>query len=255
MIVAGYPWFGSWGRDTFISLPGIALARHRLKLYDAVLDTQVKRMKDGLFPNMGTGGNYAFNSIDAPLWFFWALQQFVLNGGKDCCERYGDAAKSVLNSYRNGTAFNIHMREDGLIYSDAPGKALTWMDAVVHDGPVTPRNGYAVEINALWYNAICFALDMAKVENDKKFIAEYGHLPELIKKSFLELFWDEKAGYLADYVNDTEGRNMFVRPNMLIAVSLPYSMLTREQMKKVLDVADRELVTPKIGRASCRERV
>ncbi len=245
LIIAGFPWFGSWGRDTFISLPGIALARHRLKLYDAVLDTQVRRMKDGLFPNMGTGGHYAFNSIDAPLWFFWALQQFVLNGGKDCCDRYGKVAKSVLKSYKNGTAFNIHMREDGLIYFDAPGKALTWMDAVVHDGPVTPRNGYAVEINALWYNAVCFALEMAKVENDKQFISEYEHLPELIKNSFLELFWDEKAGYLADYVNDTDGRNMFVRPNMVIAVSLPYSMLSREQMKKILDVADRELVTPR----------
>ena len=245
LIIAGYPWFGSWGRDTFISLPGLALARHKLKLYELVLDTQVRRMKEGLFPNMGTGGHYAFNSIDAPLWFFWALQQYVLSGGKDCCNKYSNAVKSVLNAFRKGTVFNIHMREDGLIYSDAPGKALTWMDAVVHDGPVTPRSGYAVEINALWYNGVCFVLEMAKVENDKKFISEWEHLPELIRKSFLELFWDEKAGYLADYVNDEEGKNMFVRPNMLIAVSLPYSMLTKEQMKKILDVADRELVTPR----------
>ncbi|HBE43451.1 MAG TPA: amylo-alpha-1,6-glucosidase [Bacteroidales bacterium] len=245
LIVAGYPWFGSWGRDTFISLPGLALARYKLKLYEAVLDTQVRRMKDGLFPNMGTGGNYAFNSIDAPLWFFWVLQQFVYNGGIDCCSKYGDAAKSVLNAYKNGTTFNIHMRDDGLIYSEAPGKALTWMDAVVNGVPVTPRSGYAVEINALWYNAVCFALEMAKVEKDQDFINEFGHLPALIKKSFLELFWNEKAGYLADYVNDNEGRNMFVRPNMVIAVSLPYSMLTKEQMKKILDIADRELVTPR----------
>jgi len=245
LIIAGYPWFGSWGRDTFISLPGLALARHKLKLFDAVLDTQVRKMKDGLFPNMGTGGNYAFNSVDAPLWFFWALQQFVMNGGKDCCKKYGMAAKSVLNAYRYGTAYNIRMRDDGLIYSDAPGKALTWMDAVVYGGPVTPRNGYAVEINALWYNAVCFAMEMAKVENDKIFIEEFGYLPELIKKSFLEIFWDEKAGYLADYVNDKEGKNMFVRPNMVIAVSLPYSMLDKEQMKKILDVADKVLVTPR----------
>lgn len=245
LIIAGYPWFDSWGRDTFISLPGIALARHMLDLYKAVLDTQVNKMKDGLFPNMGTAGSYAFNSIDAPLWFFWALQQYTLNGGKDCCEKYEKAAKSVLYAFKNGTAFNIHMRDNGLIYSDAPGKALTWMDAVVNGTPVTPRNGYAVEINALWYNAVCFTLEMAKVEKDKELIKEFGHLPELIKRSFIELFWDEKAGYLADYVNDNEGKNLFVRPNMVIAVSLPYSMLSKEQMKSVLDIADKELVTPR----------
>jgi len=232
LIIAGYPWFGSWGRDTFISLPGLALARHRVKLYEAVFDTQVRRMKDGLFPNLGTGGNYAFNSIDAPLWFFWALQQYVLHGGQDCCNKYSEAAKSVLYAYKNGTAYNIHMRDDGLIYADAPGKALTWMDAVVYGVPVTPRNGYAVEINALWYNAVCFALEMAKVVGDKQFIKDFGYLPGLIKRSFIDLFWDEKAGYLADYVNDQEGRNMFVRPNMVIAVSLPYSMLEKDQIEK-----------------------
>jgi predicted glycogen debranching enzyme len=245
LIIAGYPWFGSWGRDTFISLPGIAMARNNLSLFRDVLDTQVKKMKDGLFPNMGNAGHYAFNSVDAPLWFLWSLQQYVENGGSDCIERYGAAAKSVLNAFKNGTAFNIHMRDNGLVYADAPGKALTWMDAVVNGVPVTPRKGYPVEINALWYNAVCFALDMAKIGNDKAFVKEFGSLPELIKKSFLELFWDEKAGYLADYVNDEEGRNLFVRPNMVIAVSLPYTMLDKEQMKKVLDIADKELVTPR----------
>ncbi|TAL68497.1 MAG: amylo-alpha-1,6-glucosidase [Bacteroidetes bacterium] len=243
LIVAGYPWFGAWGRDTFISLPGLALARHRLVLYREILNTQINRMKDGLFPNMGEENNPAFNSIDAPLWFFWSVQQYVAHGGTDGWERYGPAAKSVLEAFKNGTAFNIHMRDNGLIYADAPGKALTWMDAVVNGVPVTPRSGYPVEINALWYNAICFSLEMAGIEKDKKFIKEYEKLPELIKKSFLELFWDEKQGYLADYVNDDEGKNTFVRPNMVIAVSLPYSMLEKEQMKKILDVADKELVT------------
>jgi predicted glycogen debranching enzyme len=245
LIIAGYPWFGSWGRDTFISLPGIALAKQKLTLYKDVLDTQVKKMKDGLFPNMGTAGHYAFNSVDAPLWFFWALQQYTLNGGTDCCERYGEPAKSVLNAYKNGTGFNIHMRENGLVYAGAPGKSLTWMDAVVNGVPVTPRRGFAVEINALWYNAICFTLEMAKAGKDKKFVKEFEYLPELVKKSFLELFLDEKTGCLADYVNDEEGHNSFVRPNMVIAVSLPHSMLDKEQMKKVLDIADKELVTPR----------
>jgi predicted glycogen debranching enzyme len=209
LIIAGYPWFGSWGRDTFISLPGLALARHKLALYRDVLDTQAGKMKDGLFPNMGTGGHYAFNSVDAPLWFLWTLQQYLVNGGGDCWERYGSAAKSVLDAYKNGTSFNIHMRENGLVYAGAPGKALTWMDAVVNGVPVTQRGGYAVEINALWYNGICFALEMAKTEKNNKFIKEYGILPERIKKSFIELFWDEKTGILADYVNDEEGKTQY----------------------------------------------
>ena len=245
VLVAGYPWFGSWGRDTFISLPGLALARHRLALYRDVVDTQVSRMKDGLFPNTGDEDNPGYNSVDAPLWFFWSLQQYHDQKGTDCWERYGEAAKSVIYAFTKGTIFNIRMRENGLIYAGVPGKALTWMDAVVDNVPVTQRAGYAVEINALWYNAICFALEMAKEAKDKKFISEFGHLPELIRTSFLEIFWDEKAGYLADYVNDDEGRNMYIRPNMVIAVSVPYSMLDKEQMKKVLDIADKDLVTPR----------
>ncbi len=245
LLIAGYPWFGAWGRDTFISLPGLALARHRLELYRAVLDTQVERMVGGLFPNMGNLNNPAFNSVDAPLWFFWAVQHYVENGGDDGWERYGEAAKSVLKAFQNGAGFNIHMRENGLIYADAPGKSLTWMDAVVNGVPVTQRRGYAVEINALWYNAICFSLEMAGQAKDKKFIKEYGPLPELIQKSFLEVFWDEKLGYLADYVNDDEEKNFFVRPNMVIAVSMPYSMLNKDQMEKVLNEADKKLVTPR----------
>ena len=243
LIIAGYPWLGAWGRDTFISLPGLALARHKLALYRDVLDTQIESLKDGLFPNMGTAANPAFNSVDAPLWFFWALQQYIIQGGVDAWALYGGAAKSILNAYKNGTGFNIHMRDNGLIYADAPGKSLTWMDAVVNGTPVTRRNGYAVEINALWYNAICFSLEMARINKDKKFLIEYEPLSRLVKASFLEIFWDSRIGYLADYVNDDEGHNLFVRPNMVIAVSLPYSMLDKDQMKNVLDVADRELVT------------
>jgi predicted glycogen debranching enzyme len=243
LIIAGYHWFGSWGRDTFISLPGLALARHRLVLYREVLDTQVNKMKDGLFPNMGNADNPAFNSVDAPLWFFWAVQQYMLHGGTDSWEKYGEAMKSVLKAFSTGTGFNIHMRENGLIYADAPGKALTWMDAVVHGKPVTPRRGFAVEIQALWYNAVCFALELANEAKDKSFIKEYQKMPELIKKSFNDLFWDEKHCYLADYINDEEGKNMYVRPNMVIAVSMPYSMLEKAQMKTILDIADKELVT------------
>lgn len=245
VLIAGFHWFGARGRDTFIALPGLALARHRLALYRDVVDTQVSRMKDGLFPDRGNEVNPAYNSVDASLWFFWSLQQYLEQKGTDCWERYGNAAKSVIYAFKNGTIYNTRVKETGLIYAAAPGKAVTWMDAVVNGVPVTQRSGFAVEINALWYNAVCFALEMAKEAKDKRFISEFNCLPELIKRSFLEMFWDEKAGYLADYVNDDEGRNTFVRPNMVIAVSLPYSMLDKEQMKKVLDVADKDLVTPR----------
>lgn len=243
-IIAGYPWFGSWGRDTFISLPGLALARTSEDLFAAVLDTQVRRMKGGLFPNMGDNDNPAFNSVDAPLWFFQAVYSYGLEP-KEAWKRYGPAMKDVLNAYRQGTSFGIHMRDNGLIYADAPGKALTWMDAVVGGVPVTPRNGYAVEINALWYNAVCFALDSARSARDRAFIREWEALPEKISKSFLDIFWDEELCYLADYVNDSETRNMQVRPNMIIAASLPYTMLTKEQMKSILDIVNRMLVTPR----------
>ena len=243
-IIAGYHWFGSWGRDTFISLPGLALARTSEDLYAAVLDTQVRRMKGGLFPNMGDNDNPAFNSVDAPLWFFQALWSYGLDPN-ETWKRYGAAMKDVLNAYRSGTSFGIHMRENGLIYAGAPGKALTWMDAVVNGEPVTPRDGYAVEINALWYNAVCYSIDCARAAHDRTFVREWQHLPELILMSFIEVFWDEEHGYLADYVNDREMRNMQVRPNMVIATSLPYTMLTREQMKSILDIANRMLVTPR----------
>ncbi len=244
-LVAGYPWFGSWGRDTFISLPGIALARKQEDLYAAVLDTQVRRMKGGLFPNMGEADNPAFNSVDAPLWFFQALYSYGLEA-RETWKRYGAAMKAVLGAYRDGTSFGIHMRDNGLIYADAPGKALTWMDAIVDGVPVTPRSGYAVEINALWYNAVCFAIDTARAARDRStFVREWEKMPELIARSFTELFWDEELGYLADYVSDPEKRNMQVRPNMVIATSLPYTMLTKEQMKRILDIANRMLVTPR----------
>jgi predicted glycogen debranching enzyme len=246
-IIAGYPWFGSCGRDTFVALPGLALARakKKLQLYREVLDTQVERMQNGLFPNMISHGNPAFDSADTALWFFWSVQQYLNNGGNDVWERYGEAMKSIINAYVNGTSYNIGMRENGLIYADAPGKSLTWMDAVVNGIPVTQRKGYAVEINALWYNAVCFVLGIARELKDRKFIKEFDSLPELINNSFHDLFCDHQQGYLADYINDEEGKNYFVRPNMVIAVSLPYSMLSKDQMKRVLDIADKELVTPR----------
>ncbi len=242
-IIAGYHWFGSWGRDTFISLPGLALSRGDLKTCREVLDTQTDKMKDGLFPNMGEAGNYAFNSVDAPLWFIWDVQQYINAGGNDGWSSYGNAVVQVIKAYIRGTSFNIGMHENGLIYAGTEGKALTWMDAVTSTGPVTPRIGYNVEINALWYNALCFAKEHITKNNDKDLNILIKDLPEKVKGSFLTYFWDEEMEYLADYVEADGSRNMYVRPNMLIAASLPHTMLDRTMIKSVLDVAESELLT------------
>ena len=244
-IIAGYHWFGTWGRDTFISVPGLTLSRGETATFREVVDTQVSRMQGGLFPNMGTPGNPAFNSVDAPLWFIWAVQQYHLAGEKDAWERYGKPIAGVVEAYIKGTSFGIRMDEGGLIYAGSPGKALTWMDAVVAEGPVTPREGYNVEINALWYNALMFILEVADPVKDSDLIKLITPLPARVKDSFNNLFWHNIAGYPADYVTGDGDKNMDVRPNMVIALSLPHRMVDRERGKLVLDRAEKELLTPR----------
>ena len=243
-IIAGFPWFGSWGRDTFISLPGLTLSIGDEKTCKEVLDTMVRKLKGGLFPNMGSDDSPAFNSVDAPLWFFWSLQQYAhaIKSYAPVWASYGDAMKAILEAYRKGTSFGIKMDDNGLIYSGEKGKALTWMDAVVNGKPVTPRIGYAVEINALWYNAVMFALELSKKAKDNDFTKEWLSLPALIKESFLKLFWDSKKGYLADVVYE-DSKDWSIRPNQVIAVALEYAMPDNEMKKGVLTVIERDLLT------------
>ena len=160
-IIAGYPWFGSWGRDTFISLPGLTLGLNDDKMCKTILDSLSHDLKNGLFPNMGNATSVAFNSVDAPLWYFWAIQQYFqyTKNHKDVWHDYGKKLKTILKGYREGLAYNIKMQPNGLIWAGEKGFALTWMDAVVCGKPVTPRIGYPVEINALWYNAIMFTIE------------------------------------------------------------------------------------------------
>ena len=243
-IIAGFPWFGTWGRDTFISLPGLTLSIGDEKSCKDVLDTMVNKLKGGLFPNMGSDDSPAFNSVDAPLWFFWSLQQYAhaVKSYAPVWTSYGNAMKAILEAYRNGTSFGIKMDENGLIYAGEKGKALTWMDAVVNGKPVTPRMGYAVEINALWYNAVMFALELAKKAKDSDFTGKWSSLPALIKESFLTLFWDSKKGYLADVVDEC-GKDWSIRPNQVIAVALEYVMPDNEMKKAILTVIERDLLT------------
>ncbi len=245
-IIAGYPWFGRWGRDTFISLPGLTIETGNLKLCKQVLDTMVSELKGGLFPNIGKNHAAAFNSVDAPLWFFWAVQKYAdaVQDNKQIWDSYGKKMKQVLKAYREGLDYNIGMHNNGLIWHGTDGVALTWMDAVVDGKPVTPRNGYAVEINALWYNAVCFTLNLAKEFEDKKFVSEWKNLPDIIKKSFNDFFWFGEKNYLYDIVtNDFADKS--VRPNQVFATSLPFSPLNDEQKDSVLKVIEKELLTPK----------
>ena len=246
-VIAGYPWFGRWGRDTFIALPGITLAASNdLKKCKEVLDCMIRKLNNGLFPNVGNDQNASYNSVDAPMWFFKALQEYgyAIQNPKELWKTYGRKMKTILNAYRTGVNHYIKMAENGLIWADEPGKALTWMDAIVGGVPVTPRGGYQVEVNALWYNAICYVLELAHEMKDYKFIEEWGIMPEKVKENFVNLFWNEEKGYLADFVN-SDGKNMYVRPNQLIACSLSYSPLTEEMKRSVLDVVTSELLTPK----------
>jgi predicted glycogen debranching enzyme len=244
-IVAGFHWFGRVARDTFISLPGLTLLKGDFKTFKTILDNSLTEMKGPLFPNSGTGLRLEYNSVDAPLWFFWTLQQYIkYSGDKTVWKHYGHYMKLILNSFREGAAFNIHMLDSGLLYAGVTGSAVTWMDAVVDGKPVTPRIGLAVEVNALWYNAICFALELAGQAGEKEFVNDWQQIAELIPAAFVQTFWYESKNYLYDYVHG-DFRDKSVRPNQIFAVSLPYSPLNDEQCKGVLDRVQSELLTPR----------
>lgn len=243
-VIAGFHWFGTWGRDTFIALPGLTLELEDNRTFLAVMDTMVKKLRDGLFPNTGTDANPAYNSADAPLFFIWALQQYHRADPEfDLWKKYGRSVKEILTRYRTGTMHGIRMQENGLITAGGQGEALTWMDAVVRGEPVTPRSGSPVEVNALWYNALLFSQEIAKKAGDERFLKDWQGVADLAGPSFVDAFWDPEKGYLADCVRDGE-RDFSVRPNQVIAASMFYTPLTREMIKSVLDVAENELLTP-----------
>ena len=245
-VLAGFPWFGRSGLSTFVSLPGLTLVNGDTATCKAVIDTMVSEMKGPLFPLFGNGSNAVYNSADTALWFFWALQQYaaVMNDPKAIWKEYGRRMKTILEGYREGTEFNIHMEPDGLIYAGLHGVALTWMDAVANGKPVTPRMGKTVEINALWYNAICFSMEIASASGDTAFCEAWQEIAELIPVSYLATFWSPEKHYLADYV-DGAYKDWAVRPNMVLATSLPYSPIPEEIRKEVLSRVRQELLTPR----------
>ncbi len=246
-IAAGLPWYGSWGRDTFIALPGLTLALGERKLFLDITDTWVKKIKGGFFPNKNKDLKTDFYSADTSLWFFWALQKFIFytNDAEMVWKKYGSTMLSVLQAYKKGNPeIGIHLDEDGLIYAAKENVPLTWMDAVLFGKAVTPRYGYTVEINALWYNAIAFYQDLEAQFSKQKTSTTFPIDLDLIGKRFLEKFTDIKHNYLADFTNENE-ISWDVRPNMLIAASLPFSPLLNEKKKFILDVVKQELLTPR----------
>lgn len=237
-MIAGYPWYGTVGRDTFIALPGIVLEQKYKEDCLDVLDTMVAKMQNGNFADSAS----AWVAADAPLWFFWTLQNLEKHiTAKKLWERYGKAMKAVLEAYRRGFGEKVKLHANGLVWAAAEGEALTWMNTQVDGQPVAQRAGYAVEIQALWYNAVSYTLALARKMKDKEFVESWKDEPAKTKESFLEKFW-LNAEYLADYVNDYE-TNDFRRSNMLVATALDYTMLNEEQIMDVLTVVRQHLLT------------
>ncbi|MEG2282499.1 MAG: amylo-alpha-1,6-glucosidase, partial [Rikenellaceae bacterium] len=239
-VIAGYPWFGSWGRDSFISLPGLTLSNGDVTSCHKVIASMISKMKDGLFVNMGS----AYNTVDASLWFFWTLQELEKHtSSEEITKKYFKVMTDILSAYRDGNNKGISMRDNSLIYASVPGKALTWMDALIDNCGVTARDGYQVEVNALWYNAVCYTLSLAEKHNKASFIKKWHDMPSKIEKGFRDTFINDTTSYLNDFVNEHE-ENTFMRPNQIIACSLEYSPLNKEEKEKVFKAVKSHLLTP-----------
>ncbi len=244
-LCAGFHWFGRWGRDTFIALPGLTIARGQTDLCVKIIDTMLKDLEQGLLTNIGVGEVKEYNAVDASLWFFWTLCELAKKTGDKLgiWKKYHVQMTDILNAYKEGTLFNIKMDHDGLINCGAEGVALTWMDAKAYGEPVTPRRGKPVEINALWYNAVSFAFDCAKEANDHKFMLAWNGSAARIKKSFNKAFWDQEKGYLADVVTSS-GSDWSMRPNQLFSISLQYNLVDKRKAASILKNVKKKLFTP-----------
>jgi predicted glycogen debranching enzyme len=243
-IVAGFPWFGTWGRDTFISLPGLTLSMNDTETFNKVMKTMGASLKNGLFPNIEDNKGAAYNTADASLWYFWSVQKYLETTGdyETVKKDYLPKMLEIFKAYLKGTKHNIRMETNGLIYTGEEGHALTWMDVVINKNPVTPRHGFAVEINALWFNAVSFLKNLAEKFELNEWLESYSNLNEQIQQSFIDMFWDNQKGYLADYTT-YDFKDWKVRPNMLFAASLPYKVCNEDICKSILDKVQSYLLT------------
>lgn len=244
-VIAGYHWFGDWGRDTLIALPGLTFRRGRIREGIEVLVSLAAHERNGLLPNYFAedGHGHVYNSVDGPLWFFWTVQQMLLaTEAYDIVEhKLWPVMKRIIAAFTAGTSFDIHVNNRGLLHAGNGGPALTWMDAAVQGLPVTPRWGYPVEINALWYNALCLARTLAKRFDEDA--SPYSLLAARLRLSFQDTFWIRDEEYLGDvFHNGFLDRT--VRPNQILAVSLPSSPLDPPQWVGVVRKCADELLTP-----------
>lgn len=245
-IIAGYPWFGDWGRDTMISLPGLTLATGRYDDAAKILRTYARFVDQGMLPNRfpDSGTEAEYNTVDATLWYFNAIHEYLLaTDDVDLLRDLFPVLQEIIAWHQRGTRYSIQVdAHDGLLYAGEAGVQLTWMDAKVGDWVVTPRTGKAVEINALWYNALCLMATFAErlgVASDAYLsAADHCH-------TGFQRFWSDNAGYCHDVLDTPEGINdTTLRPNQLLAVSLPHSPLVAHQQRAVVDICSRTLLTP-----------
>jgi len=241
-VIAGYHWFEDWGRDSLISLPGLTLVTGRFKDAKEILLTFKHYCYKGLIPNRFPDSpeeKPIYNTVDATLWYFNAVLQYLkyTNDFDFVKEEIWDTLNSILDNHIQGTLYDIRMEDDGLI---AHGPQLTWMDAKVGEWIVTPREGKAVEIQALWYNALKTMELLAKHFNQKEEAEKYSSIAEKAKKSFIEKFWNPQKEYLFDVVKGQHG-DPSLRPNQVIAASLDFSMLDKVKGEKVVEAVWKNL--------------
>jgi predicted glycogen debranching enzyme len=247
-VIAGYPWFGDWGRDTMIALPGLTLATGRPDIAANILRTFASFVSDGLLPNRFPDGADApeYNTVDATLWYFVAIDEYVrASGDRKLLEELFPVLRSIVRWHQRGTRHGICVDEqDGLLRAGEDGVQLTWMDAKIADWVVTPRTGKAVEINALWFNALAIMRDFAQQLGDAEAAREYGSASERVARSFDERFWYAEGGYLYDVIDSPAGEDASLRPNQIFAVSLRHPLLENGRAKAVIDKCMHELWTP-----------
>jgi len=245
-VIAGYHWFSDWGRDTMIALPGLCLVTKRFDDAKNILKAFADSVSDGMLPNRfpDYGEAPEYNTVDATLWFFHAIYQYYkYTTDKEFIKKLIPILDDIIAWHYKGTRYNIHVdQEYQLLYAGEHGVQLTWMDARVGDWVVTPRMGKPVEINALWYNALCimnYLLDELG-SHEKNYLDK----SRKVLKSFNDQFWNEQQGCLYDFVNGSE-RNDDLRPNQLYAISLPFPLLEKERAQQVLKIVTERLLTSK----------
>ena len=243
-IIAGFPWFGEWGRDTFVSLPGLTLARADPGASLEALRGVLPYLRNGLVPNIfGTGPEDSqYNSADAALWFARAVLLHAREAGSGSVLAFRAVLEEIARRYESGTELGVHVEAGGLLVGGSPEHNITWMDARTAHGPVTPRAGAAVELNALYYSLLAHLEELALDTDDAAVAREWRAKKQRLGKRFLQAFWLEE-GYLADVVRDGVADGS-VRPNMLIAAALEFSSLTRAMRAQIVARCERDLLTP-----------